>query len=283
MFVITISKAQIIPNSGFEKWTSMGTYNNPDSWTCLNNMTASASTYTCDKGTPGNSGAGYLKLTSKMVGSNVVPGVAVCGTINTKTFQAGSGFPCTGRPQNFTGKWQHMIYGSSQGFIDILLTRWDANSKKRITVASVHEVLSGMAMSWAGFSIPLTYTDGNSPDSCIITMSSSGSTPTNGDYLWVDNLAFTGSVAGVSKNYFSENISLFPNPSLSNLSIDLSVLKDQKVSIQVIDMEGKLVLKVDEIIVSKVITLDVSSLSKGNYILNIISNDGTITKKIIKE
>ena len=39
--------------------------------------------YTCVKGTPGNPGTSYLKLVSKTVaGFGVVPGVAVCGTIN---------------------------------------------------------------------------------------------------------------------------------------------------------------------------------------------------------
>ena len=38
--MITNSYAQTIANNGFEDWTSMGAYNNPDSWTSLNDMTA---------------------------------------------------------------------------------------------------------------------------------------------------------------------------------------------------------------------------------------------------
>lgn len=182
-FAFLITKAQI-PNSGFETWTSMGSYNNPDSWSCLNDMTASMSVFTCVKGTPGNPGTAYIKLTSKTVaGMGVMPGIAVSGTFDQSTLEPLSGFAFNERPANLTGKWQHMIFGNSQGYIDIQLTRWDGNMQMRFPVATAHFVLTGMAMGWSNFSIPLTYIDGNNPDSCIITLSASGNTPANNDYL----------------------------------------------------------------------------------------------------
>ncbi|MBK9320544.1 MAG: hypothetical protein IPM91_18245 [Bacteroidetes bacterium] len=62
--------------------------------------------------------------------------------------------------------------GSSQGYIDVLLTRWDGN--QRIVVANAHRTLTGMAMNWATFNIPLNYLDGNNPDSCMIVLAASG-------------------------------------------------------------------------------------------------------------
>lgn len=95
-------------------------------------------------------------------------------------------------PANFTGKWQHMIYGSSQGSIQVTLTRWDSGMGMRMPkLLQGNVTLSGMAITWANFTIPLTYTDGNNPGFCIIVMKASGSNPTNNDYLWVDNLAFS--------------------------------------------------------------------------------------------
>ncbi|MBK7851753.1 MAG: hypothetical protein IPJ66_11665 [Bacteroidetes bacterium] len=41
---IAVSNAQTIPNASFENWTSMGSYNNLDAWSTLNDMTASMST-----------------------------------------------------------------------------------------------------------------------------------------------------------------------------------------------------------------------------------------------
>ena len=283
ILVASISKAQLIPNGGFENWTSMGTYNNPDGWDQLNSTTSAMSVYTCEKGTPGTVGTSYLKLTSKTITGGVAPGIAVSGVINTSTFQPQSGFAFTNRPANLTGKWQHMIFGSSQGFVDVKLTRWDTGMNMRMTVASAHYTLTGMAMSWANFSIPLTYgTDSNNPDTCIIVLSASGTTPTNQDYLWVDALAFAGT-QGVSENYFDANITVYPNPTSENLILDLAALNNQKVSLQVMDMQGKQVKKVEGVTTSSKTMLDISNLSKGNYMLNVISKEGTITRKFIKE
>lgn len=283
MFVATISKAQI-PNAGFETWTSMGSYNNPDSWSCLNDITTSMSTYTCMKGTPGNPGTSYLKLVSKTVtGLGVVPGIAVCGSINTTTMQADGGFPFTSRPANLTGSWQHMIFGSSQGYIDVTLTKWNSSTQMRDVIASAHNVLSGMAMSWANFTIPLTYMSGSNPDSCVIVCASSGSTPTVNDYLYVDALSFTGSVTGISENNFGANINVYPNPASELLFIGLSRLKGNSVSIQVFDAQGKNVRSEQSVNISSKTSLDISALPKGNYVLNIITSEGIVTRNFIKQ
>ncbi len=70
-----------------------------------------------------------------------------------------------------------------------------------------------MAISWTNFSISFAYKSSNLPDSCIIELRSSGSNPINNDYLWVDNLAFTGTAAGIN-SVSSEfaNVALYPNP-----------------------------------------------------------------------
>ncbi len=284
--VVTISKAQMIPNGGFETWTSMGggTYNNPNGWDCLNNSTMALSVFTCEQGTANpSSGAHYLKLTSKTMASSVAPGIAVSGVIDSVTQTAKSGFAYTNRSANLTGSWQHMVYGTSQGYIDVKLTRWDSGNNIRVTVASAHQQLSGMAMSWASFSIPLTYgTDINNPDTCIITLAASGANPANNDYLWVDGLAFAGTV-GISENTLDATISLFPNPATDNLMIDLSAVKEQKVSIHILDMQGKVVKSVESVVATTNNTIDIANLATGNYMLNVITKEGIITRKFIKK
>lgn len=281
---VIISNAQSIPNAGFETWNSMGAYNNPESWSTLNDMTSPMSVYTCVKGTPGSPGTAYLKLTSKTVnGMGVVNGLAVSGVLNTTTMQPVSGFAFNQRPSNLTGKWQHMIYGNSQGYVDVKLTRWDAQTQSRVIVASKHQTLAGMAMSWANFTLPLTYMEGTDPDSCIITLSASGSAPTANDYLWVDNLGFSGSVTGISSEAIAPVVTLFPNPANDKLNLNLSALKDPIVSIEIIDLQGKLAKQIDKIEFSSNPTIDIADLSKGNYILKINSTEGTIKTNFIKE
>lgn len=278
------SFAQAIPNAGFENWTNMGAYSNPDGWDQLNSYTSLASVYTCEQGIPGTVGSYYLKLTSKTVtGVGVVPGVAVSGVLDVTTQQAKSGFAFNAQPQSLTGKWQHMIFGSSQGYIDVKLTKWNSVNNTRTIVANGHVDLTGMAMSWANFSIPLSYLETFAPDSCIISMSASGPAPTNNDYLWVDALAFTGSVTGIENNNQGQTIKLFPNPSTSNLIVDLSTLSNSKeIQIKVFDLQGREILHWNQINAISNTSIDISTLAQGNYIMNVISDKGVISQKFSK-
>ena len=60
IFSLTNLMAQI-PNPGFENWTG----NEPEGWDNLNSLTSTIFIYTCQKGTPGNPGSSYIKLTTK--------------------------------------------------------------------------------------------------------------------------------------------------------------------------------------------------------------------------
>ncbi len=283
LFTTSTLLAQI-PNSGFENWTAVNTYSVPDGWGTLNNTTALSGIFTVTKATPGSPGASYMKITSKTIGTAVVGGIAVSGVLDSMTMQPKSGFAFNQRPANFTGKWQHMIYGSSQGSVLVTLTRWDSGTNARVAVASGSVTLSGMAMSWANFTIPLTYADGNNPDSCIIVLKASGSAPTNNDYLWVDNLAFTGTVTGLKTlESVLSNVNVFPNPSADIINITLKVKSEQKVSLELVDLTGKVLLSKDLGLVqgeSKQ-TLNINGISKGIYFVKVVSDKGTETKKII--
>lgn len=282
--VFSVSKAQTIPNSSFEDWTNMGSYSNPSGWATMNSTTNASSIFTATKGTPGNTGTAYLKLTSKTIGSSVVNGMAVSGKIDSLTMEPKSGFPFTKRPTSLTGKWQHMIYGTSQGSIEVILTRWDSTMKIRMTVGSGKITLSGMAMSWANFSIPINYTESSNPDSCMIFMQASGATPTNLDYLWVDNLAFTGLTTGFlnNKNLIT-NLGIYPIPSQDKLMISLSLNENRNVKMEVIDLNGKTILTKNINLQTGYLVqeLNISTLSNGSYLLKVSTNNSTDTKKFI--
>lgn len=273
-----------IPNNGFENWTSMGSYNNPDGWATMNDITSISSVYTATKGTPGNVGASYLKLTSKTVGNSVVNGIAVSGTLNTTTMQPTAGFPYTGQPVSLTGKWQHMIYGSSQGSVSVTLTKWNTNTNQRDIVASGSQTLSGMAMSWASFTINLNYMMFMAPDSCMIVLKASGANPTNNDYLWVDNLAFSGSVAGLNESSSIINeMSVYPNPIQDKINISFNLQDEKDVSLNVTDIDGKLIHTQNLGKINGEIhqTIDASKYPKGIYFVKVSSELISETRKIV--
>lgn len=275
-----------IPNNGFENWTNMGTYENPDSWGTMNNTTAIAGVYTATKATPGSPGSFFLKLTSKTIGPGVVNGIAVSGVLDSTTMKPKSGFAYTGQPASFTGKWQHMIYGSSQGGITVALTKWNTSLNKRDTIAIANQTLSGMAMSWANFTIPFTYFSANIPDSCIIFLRASGTTPTNNDYLWVDNLGFSGSVAGISNNKTTfTNVKVFPNPSTTTINVSFELKQSELVELSLLDITGKQIFakNLGNIFGIQSETISCENLEKGTYFLKLTSENFSLSEKIIIE
>lgn len=280
-----------IPNAGFENWSTVGSYMNPDNWSTLNNTTATYSLFTATKATPGNPGTAYLKLTSKTINGSVVNGIAVSGKLDTITLKPKSGFPYTQRSSTFAGKWQHMIYGASQGNVSVLLSRWNTALGRRDTVASAAVTLAGMAMSWSNFGMSLNYVDSlHYPDSCLIVLQASGTAPTNNDYLWIDGLALSGTVAivsstvntvGLEKNNLSDaDFVIYPNPSENTLHISSPnkiILKAE-----VYNLLGQRLLIKNDLAESKT-ELDISELQSSSYLLKLSHGEGTQTFNFIKK
>lgn len=283
LLIYAVATGQI-PNNSFENWTSMGAYSNPTGWGTMNNKTASLSVYTATKATPGTQGTAYLKLTSKKAGSTVVNGIAVSGKLDSMSMQPLSGFAFNQKPTALTGKWQYM--GSSPGSIKVTLTKWNASTNMREIVGTATKTLSGMVMSWAGFSIPFTYQSSALPDSCIILLQASGANPVANDYLWIDELAFTGITTQLNNeiNVYN-NLTVSPNPSNGFVTLNFNTNSSQQKNIQLIDMAGKVVFikNVNVIKGESEQTIDISQLAKGSYFIKVIStNENEIKKLIIK-
>jgi hypothetical protein len=274
-----------IPNNGFENWTSMGSYDNPDNWTTLNNITASAGVYTCTKGSPGVTGDSYIQLESKSVsGMGVVPGIAVSGTLDMVTFKPKAGFAFTGRPRQLTGSWKYMGSGSDPGVIAVYLTKWDASLKKRDTVAAVKHLLVDMAMVWNAFSLDLTYLNASVPDSALIILSASGPAPVEMSYLYVDNLSFTGSANGITAmEKVVSMFSLCPNPAADAVILGLTTMQAANIQLQLTDVSGKLVTTVNagRIQGNYQYILNTAELTKGIYFLKLLADEVVEVKKLV--
>lgn len=283
---ISLSSFAQIPNFSFENWTTVGTYEVPNQWGTMNNTTATFSVYTATKGTPGNPGSSYLKLTSTTLGPTVVNGIAVSGKLDSITMKPISGFPFTSQPASFTGRWQHMIFGNSQGSLKATLTKWNTILNKRDTIAIAAQGLTGMAMNWANFTINFNYWSSNAPDSCIIELRASGSNPTDQDYLWVDNLAFTGNVTGIkNEQTIINSIVVYPNPGSENITLNLDIKNPSKTSFEIIDISGKVILTKDLGFIQgeSKHEINVSTIARGSYFMRVTNENGTEIKKIIIE
>lgn len=99
--------------------------------------------------------------------------------------------------------------------------------------------------------------------------------------IWFQRMDINGVIQSIqllaSEDLFTVN--LFPNPVISELTIEAKTLKQ----ITVIDQNGKQVAVFHNSTHSDNLNIDLSSLIKGVYLLQIATNKGIVTKKIIKE
>ena len=281
-FFTLASFAQAIPNNSFENWTNTNGYNTPDNWMCLNDYTAALNTFTCMRGTPGTPGMYYMKLVSKNVaGLGVVPGVAVCGSLNLSNFTAIGGFPFTFRPTSFDGKWQYMGASTSDvGMIEVLLTHFDSATGVRDTVGRAYHDLFDMEMSWVNFSFPFTYYNTNTPDSCIIYMNASGAAPEATSYLYVDNLSF--SIPTNNEELSADaDFNLYPNPASTNIALNLPAYFSNASNVRVYNALGQFV--VEQQAHAGLNNLDIANLPNGLYYLVATSEQHSKTLQFEKK
>lgn len=261
-----------IPNGDFQNWQAMTGYDMPVGWDNLNPVTASQSVFTCQQGTQKSTGNSYIKLISDSVqGFGVAPGIAVCGMLDPLTLKPKSGFPYAQRPTALSGKWQFMAQGDDPGFIAVYFSKWNSSTKKREIIGTGSDTLKGMEMAWVNFSIPISFSSSATPDSCIIFLSSSGATPLQYSYLFVDDLVFETSSSILEAKTAATGFKCFPNPASDILKLDLHSLKNIE-SIQVSNMLGQIVyINSNNSLTNEI---DISSYTPGVYLIAIKSEDG---------
>jgi hypothetical protein len=85
----------------------------------------------------------------------------------------------------------------------------------------------------------------------------------------------------IIENKGKDRMIIFPNPAKDTyLSIETNIGNDEQVVISITDLKGKKV-KEYNFNNSKIIQIDISDISKGVYIISILSNKSIITDKLI--
>ncbi|HXH18995.1 MAG TPA: hypothetical protein VNJ07_07910, partial [Chitinophagales bacterium] len=190
--VFSFTHAQI-PNAGFENWTSTGfpAHLNPDNWGTLNDATGLAGVYTCERGSGADvhSGNYSMKLTSKSVFGQSAPGIAVTGTINTGTQELEGGFPYTQRPVAMRGWYKYSPMPGDSAEIRVTLWRRSGGVREEVGEGVIHPTTT--VTSFTQFSVPITYTSADNPDSAMILLVSTNTNNIQvGSAMIIDDLAF---------------------------------------------------------------------------------------------
>ena len=118
-----------------------------------------------------------------------------------------------------------------------------------------------------------------STNPCIVDLNNNGVMDLmvgvqSGYYTFFENIT-APSTAGITSNVnIMETIAIYPNPATNFLTIESNV---QINSIEIIDLSGALVQ------IETQNTFSIEHLTNGVYLMSIKTDDGTVTKRLIKE
>lgn len=101
---------------------------------------------------------------------------------------------------------------------------------------------------------------------------------------FADSIKTVSFVVGLKENKLSDNdISVYPNPFLNNLQIDLHALTFEKVESTLYSIDGKLIKSQVDKSCKGSLTLKATDLKPGIYFLYLKTEKGTLVKKVVKE
>lgn len=173
------------------------------------------------------------------------------------------------------------MFGGAQSF-NQSLGNWNISS-----LESANGIFSQSGINCENYSKTLTgWADNpNTPDNINLTilqpMQYAANIIPKRNILIGKGWTFSGDVLGscllkTNETAFSNNVNIYPNPVTDFIYI--KNLKSSNASHKILDASGRLIFNGN----IKSEKIDVSSLSKGNYLLQLITNENTINFKFIK-
>ena len=270
-----------IHNSGFEDWTNYGTYEDPDNWITENQATSISGVVTATKSTDAHSGNYAIRLETKQVITETVPGTAISGALNPLSLLIDIGVPINIRPDSMCGWYKYIPFPADLGSIEIILTKYNPTTKLRDLVGSGIFVATPAA-NYTQFTIAIIYltTDpADLPDTAVVSLISGSQTFAAGSVLYVDDicLVYTPTPPPADIEDFTETgFSVYPNPASEFINIDLLGKSSRDATFQLYDITGKIVMKLPGPRASN--SFAVNGLNIGLYYFQVISSDGSLIK-----
>ncbi len=302
LFIGSNSFAQTVPNGGFESWTNLLFFFEPQGYVSSNYASVllgggglpRANVF---RSTDKKSGtyAARLEAYAQNTGDSLgVPGIMISGSLDLANATIQPGIPISGgRPTELRGfyKYAQGVLPDS-GLISVALTKYDPS------LGSLNVVGGGIAnfsnaSTYTPFTIPIFYATNDVPDTAIIVISTTAvfgfdtaaltSAPV-GSVLFVDDLTFFGSATGVQSVDDLIEASLYPNPTKDEVNVSFFQANSSDVNIFLISMDGRILKEQTQYLSAgkQNIQLNLADIEAGVYQLVVETVDGRISKTVVR-
>jgi hypothetical protein len=283
---------QNVRGGNFEHWRYVAVYHyyEPDSsmFSTLDTLNYAPtppngnSTYRCDTAHSGNYSARLVTRTIVLLSGVIIPGVIGTMKTNWTTEKAILGIPYpygTTLPIRFSGYYQSYPLLNDSSAAVLLLSKWNAMTHKRDTLAYNRLAFHGTINKWTQFDIAVTYWDqSKTPDTLtILLLSCAGFNARNmfGSVGQVGSMAMFDDVNLTGVNGFplllmpSVKVKLSPNPVSQYLKIELGSSVESGY-FEVYDAQAKFIRQVP--LNGNTGQINVSDLSAGMYYYKLTEN-----------
>ncbi len=278
LFAITMKANAQIPNSGFENWTTVGSYQFPNEW-ATSNPVCTGPFYPCTRSTdhfPAAVGNFSVRLENNTSLTRLTGGFGYASTDTAYPFRPS--FAISGHPNSLCGYYKFTPLNNDTMFIRIVLF-------KNSTMVNYYTFKTGSSTStWTSFTIPLTYTSADSAMIYMMAFYPIGPTdePNGNSVLYVDNLSFDNLISSVSEQASSQTkYNIYPNPASDKITI-ANAGNSEETYIRILNLQGKQIMNL-QFQNQNNLELDISALAIGIYFIEVKTEKGTALKKLIKE
>ncbi len=255
-----------IPNPGFENWQSAPSYEYPTGWGTVAQATNGVAV-TCEKSTDKYTGNFAARLFTRDLVFARVPGLLFTGRLDVATTTVSGGFPYSDRPARLTGYYKYTPgVGDSCAVLGFLTRTMPGGARDTVAIFAWQGVA---ASAYTPFSIPLTYLSSAKPDTGLIVISSSinPAAPALNSTMWVDALAFEGSVSTTEAAALLP-VLLSPNPAAE--AVRLTVPYEGLLRVWMVDAAGQ---RVESHLMRSGEALPISHLPAGAYFVLVLEAD----------
>lgn len=276
MSMITVN-AQI-PNNGFENWTTVGSYEDPNEWGTMN-MACAGPFFSCTKSMdhyPANVGSYSMRLENNLSLTQYTGGWGMAIT-DSMAYPFEPAFPLIGQPTSLCGYYKFLSQNNDSVWFKIVFFNQGV-------IIHDEDFELPNTTSWSSFNIPFsTYPTADSATILIAAFLPNSPTdgPNGNSVLYIDNLSFDNLISGVIQQQFTKKsrVILGPNPASTNVNINIDFINSGAATLNIYNLVGDRVKT--EILTNNQQQINIEDLEEGVYLVEIKSKGKKETQRLI--